>query len=117
MEIDFSIERFILKKSRCFPYSLISLVERNLQLLGAFAKLRLLIHYCCFRWAVKEATLKAFGSRLHFPEIFVNTKNARPSLQVVGSARKLFDEKGIRRQLVSISHETEYAIAFVVLES
>jgi len=73
--------------------------------------------FAASRWAVKEATLKACGSRLHFPEIFVSTKNARPSLQVVGSARSLFDEKGIRSQLLSISHEKEYAIAFVVLES
>jgi len=31
--------------------------------------------FAASRWAVKEATLKACGSRLHFPEIFVSTKS------------------------------------------
>eukprot|EP01083_Nonionella_stella_P045925 123039_1 len=71
------------------------------------------------RWAVKEATMKAFGKRILFPDISIKKapKSTRPELHITGAARRLFDRAGVTHGYVSLSHESEYAVAFVMLES
>jgi holo-[acyl-carrier protein] synthase len=72
------------------------------------------------RFAAKEAVIKAIGS-----EIQVNMKEAeiesseagRPLLRVYGRLEAFFKEKDIRTSHLSLSHEKEFGIAIVVLET
>ena len=77
-------------------------------------------HYAA-RFAAKEAFSKALGtgiSGFSLQEVYiVNDENGKPILKVEGSALKLLEEKfGECRLFVSLSHEKEYATAFVVIE-
>lgn len=70
------------------------------------------------RFAAKEATIKALGSReIALHEIRVaRSDDARPSLELTGRARARADALGVRQLAVSLSHSREYAVAVVVLE-
>jgi holo-[acyl-carrier protein] synthase len=70
------------------------------------------------RFAAKEATIKALGSReIALHEIRVaRADDARPSLELTGRARARADALGVRQLAVSLSHSREYAVAVVVLE-
>jgi holo-[acyl-carrier protein] synthase len=72
------------------------------------------------RWAVKEALHKALGSkRLLFPDIELvrgdpgGPRGAAPSLRLHGGAAHYQREKGLHF-FVSLSHEEEIAVAFVI---
>lgn len=73
----------------------------------------------CF--AMKEATLKAFGD---FPgrgiawcDIYITHEpTGKPVLHVAGNAKMLWDEKGVARGHVTITHDGDIAAAQVVLE-
>lgn len=76
-------------------------------------------HYAV-RFAAKEAFSKALGTGLTFDlkDVYI-TKNeeGKPFLQIQGSARKILDERcGKCSVHVSLSHEKEYAIAYVMIE-
>lgn len=77
-------------------------------------------HYAS-RFAAKEAFSKALGTGLcgfDLKEVFV-TKNdsGKPEIILTGKARTVFDERcGNANIHLSLSHEKEYAIAFVVIE-
>ncbi len=78
-------------------------------------------HYAV-RFAAKEAFSKALGTGLAFDlkDVFItNNPEGKPILNVQGSAKKLLEEKaGLSYNIhVSLSHEKEYALAFVVIES
>jgi len=72
------------------------------------------------RFAAKEAIVKAIGS-----EVFVNLKDievmndekGKPSIKVHGGLEKFFRDKEIRRCHLSLSHEKEFGVASVVLET
>ena len=73
------------------------------------------------RFAAKEAFMKAIGTgwgrELTFLEIEVATEDTgRPVLSVSGGARELADRAGVSNIHISLSHERDNAIAFVVLE-
>jgi holo-[acyl-carrier protein] synthase len=69
------------------------------------------------RWAAKEATMKALGQgigEVDPTEIEVTGREGRPpALLLHGTARALAEEQQVDLAL-SISHEDDYAIAFVV---
>jgi holo-[acyl-carrier protein] synthase len=71
------------------------------------------------RFAAKEAFVKAIGSEIHIPltdiEI-INDKSGRPSIKIKGKLKQFFKKKSIRHCHLSLSHEKEYGIAYVVLE-
>ena len=72
------------------------------------------------RFAVKEAVLKALGtgwsSGIRWTEISVmNKPTGKPRVEVAGKVKKLMDERGVKEIQVSISHDTDYSIAQVVL--
>lgn len=70
--------------------------------------------YFAGRWAAKEAAMKAVGTRILFPEILVARKpNSPPVIEFLGSAKVA---AGASKAHLSISHETEYAVAYVILE-
>ena len=100
------IERFFNEKERC---------REGLKSEAAKCQ-----HYAA-RFAAKEAFSKALGtgiSGFSLQEVYiVNDENGKPILKVEGSALKLMEEKfGECRLFVSLSHEKEYATAFVVIE-
>jgi holo-[acyl-carrier protein] synthase len=73
------------------------------------------------RWAAKEAMIKALGPGLgdgiKWIDIeVVNDLSGRPRIEVRNQVKCYFADQGIKAAFVSISHETEYGIAQVVLE-
>mmetsp|Transcript_9633 Transcript_9633/g.18786 ORF Transcript_9633/g.18786 Transcript_9633/m.18786 type:complete len:123 (+) Transcript_9633:33-401(+) len=74
--------------------------------------------YVGSRWAVKEAFVKAVGQPLIFSEVKVSKSEAgRPILEWSGSTLTKLASYGSLQAHVSISHETDYAVAVVVLMS
>ena len=77
-------------------------------------------HYAV-RFAAKEAFSKALGtgiSGFNLKEVYItNNSEGKPLLNIEGKALALMNERlGESNALVSLSHEKEYAIAFVVLD-
>ncbi|ALM52207.1 holo-ACP synthase [Halomonas huangheensis] len=73
------------------------------------------------RFAAKEAFLKALGTGLrlgmNWGEIqVVHNALGQPQLALSGTAARLTAERGITRSHLSISDESDMAVAFVVLE-
>lgn len=70
------------------------------------------------RFAAKEALIKALGS-LHgaaLTDIEI-TGNGAPVIRVKGRLLDLFRERSIKSSHVSLSHEREYGVACVVVET
>ncbi len=81
---------------------------------GAGASLSFASHF-----AAKEAYGKALGCGISFGLREVSVlpkKGGAPILKLSGRARALFEERGGSAIHLSLSHEAEYAVAFVVLE-
>lgn len=73
----------------------------------------------CF--AVKEAALKAIGDfpgrGVDWSEIYIShEKTGKPVLHVEGKAGIICEEKGVKKRHVSITHDGDMAIAYVILE-
>lgn len=74
------------------------------------------------RFAAKEAALKALGTglarglTLKDAEV-TNSADGQPGLQLHGRAAVLAHERGVTTTHLSLSHEDEYAIAYVILET
>lgn len=74
------------------------------------------------RFAAKEAAAKALGTGfsqgLGFAQIgVVNNLVGKPELYFLDKAYSLFQQKNIQHAHLSITHEKDYALAFVVFES
>ena len=84
------------------------------------------------RFAVKEAVMKALGTGwsggIRWTEIGVVNETAarpkgsekvvgtgKPRVEVTGNVKQMMDERGVKAIQVSISHDTDYSIAQVVL--
>ena len=77
-------------------------------------------HYAA-RFAAKEAFSKALGTGLvgfELKDVYVQKEESgKPYLVLENSARKIFDEKCSGGKIhLSLSHESEYAIASVIIE-
>lgn len=77
-------------------------------------------HYAV-RFAAKEAFSKALGSGISgfsLKDVYItNNSEGKPLLNIEGAALSLMKERlGECEAFVSLSHEKEYAIAFVILE-
>ena len=85
---------------------------------GASSKARLLAK----RFAAKEAAVKALGTGFSMG-ITLNMvairhdDSGRPLLELNSVAKKVAESKGVDVLLISISDETEYAVAMVVFEA
>jgi holo-[acyl-carrier protein] synthase len=73
------------------------------------------------RFAAKEAFCKALGTGLNgivLKDILVvNLRNGCPELRVSGTAEAALKKTGANRVHISLTHETDNAVAMVVLES
>jgi holo-[acyl-carrier protein] synthase len=74
------------------------------------------------RFAAKEAFLKALGTGLRDglswqQVVVVRDQLGCPSLQLSGRAAQLLAERGARTAHLSYSHDGDYAVATVILES
>lgn len=73
------------------------------------------------RWAAKEATMKALGvgigdiDPLHIE--ICSVEGQPPQLVLTGSAAVAAKQQGIQELSLSMTHETQYALAFVVAYS
>ncbi len=77
--------------------------------------------YVASRFAAKEACVKALGTGfsqgLGFGQIGVaNNSAGKPELYFLDKAYLLYQQKNIQKAHLSITHERDYAVAFVVLE-
>jgi holo-[acyl-carrier protein] synthase len=77
----------------------------------------------CFagRFAAKEAFFKAVGSGfrngIHWTDIEVdNDPMGRPSLSLHRRAKEVFQAQRIQKAFLTLSHDTPYAVAHVILE-
>lgn len=72
------------------------------------------------RFAAKEAMLKALGTGLskgiRFKDIEVTYKEKLPTILLKREALKQFNLLSGSKVFLSISHEKEYAIAYVIIE-
>ena len=78
-------------------------------------------HYAA-RFAAKEAFSKALGTGIcgfNLKEVYITNDNeGKPCLNIEGAALELMQKRfGQCKAFVSLSHEKEYAVAFVILEN
>ena len=75
------------------------------------------IQYLATLWAVKEATIKATGKRLLFPDIqYTKNEIKAPIIVLHNEALEWFKNTEYDNILVSVSHDDGYTIAFVVVQ-
>ena len=72
------------------------------------------------RFAAKEATMKSLGTGVRgvgWKDIeVVRASSGAPGIKLHGRAQARAQRLGVREISVSLSHSTEYAVAFVVVE-
>jgi holo-[acyl-carrier protein] synthase len=71
------------------------------------------------RFAAKEALMKAVGKAqgLSFQEVqIVKDENGKPSFELTGQSEKTVLDKGIANLHLSLSHDGQMAIAYVIAE-
>ena len=73
------------------------------------------------RFAAKEAMLKALSTRwnekVNWLDIeVINEEQGNPILKIKGRTLRLMKKMGVYQTHLSLSHERDYALAFVVLE-
>ena len=79
------------------------------------------VSYCAGRWAAKEAVAKAlgcgFGAKCRWLDITIRKMDSgAPEVVLSELTAQTAKDLGIGKIHVSISHEKEYAVAFVVAE-
>ena len=109
----------------------VSRLEKSLDKIGSRAFTACELDYaqksthCCEhlagRWAAKEALAKAlgcgFGERCSWLDIeVINTASGQPEIHLSGRTLQTFLLMGGQKIHLSISHEKEYATAFVIVE-
>jgi len=84
--------------------------ERDYALAAADPSPRLAV-----RWAAKEAFAKVWPASLGWRDVWVEHQGGRPKLRFAAPLAQEMKRQGLVCHL-SLSHESEYAVAFVVLE-
>ncbi|MBN1849668.1 MAG: holo-ACP synthase [Deltaproteobacteria bacterium] len=78
------------------------------------------VSYYATRFAAKEAVFKCFGiagDEVSLGEIeILDNDVGQPHVTLLGRAREIARQKGIRDVRVSLSYETDYAVAFAVAQ-
>jgi len=114
-----NISRFKKMKSlKSFSEKVLSDNELKISLIYNEEKL---IKYLAKQFAGKEALSKAFGTGIRKPILLkeleiLRDKNGKPYFNPLGDVKKTIVSLGITKTHVSLSDESEYAIAFAILE-
>ena len=79
------------------------------------------LRYLATRFAAKEAFAKAIGLGIRLPMTWraceiLNAPGGKPVIALPGELAAWFDERGLKAT-VSVSDESDYAVAFVVVET
>lgn len=79
------------------------------------------VAYLATRFSAKEAFSKAIGMGMRMPMTWrnceiVKARSGKPEIQLHGALAQWFEAKGLKAH-VSVSDETDYATAFVVVET
>ena len=78
------------------------------------------ILYYSTRFAGKEAVFKALGVQADFVRLndieILNEESGQPKVTLLGNLKKVAKGKGIESIIISLSYDTEYAIAFAIAE-
>ena len=79
------------------------------------------LSYLATRFSAKEAFSKAIGLGLHMPMTWraceiLNAASGKPEIHLHGELATWFEARGLRAH-VTVTDETEYAAAFVVVET
>ena len=68
--------------------------------------------YLAGRFAAKEAVFKSLGTGGYWQDIEVlSEKNNKPYIVLQGRMKRIADRKGVKKILISLSHDSDYAIA------
>ena len=110
------IQKIILKNRESFIKRVLTEHEQAL-----FANKADSAAFCAKRFAAKEAFAKALGTGIgrvvSFQDLTVrNNDNGKPHFIPSEKLRLYLLEKGVKQAHLSISDESQYAVAFVVLE-
>lgn len=78
------------------------------------------VSYFAMRFAGKEAVFKCFGIdgsgiRLHEIEI-LGAEMGQPQVTLFGKFSEIAAKKGVKNILISLSHDTDYAVAFAIAQ-
>ena len=111
------IQKIILKNKEGFIKRVLTEHEQAL-----FANKADSAAFCAKRFAAKEAFSKALGTGIgrvvSFQDLTVrNNDNGKPHFIPSEKLRLYLLEKGVKQAHLSISDESQYAVAFVVLEA
>ena len=114
-----NISRFKKMKSlKSFSKKVLSDNELKISLIYNEEKL---IKYLAKQFACKEALSKAFGTGIRKPILFkelevLRDEKGKPYFNPLGDVKKTIVNLGITKTHVSLADESEYAIAFAILE-
>ena len=111
------IQKIILKNREGFIKKVLTEHEQAL-----FANKADSAAFCAKRFAAKEAFSKALGTGIgravSFQDLTIrNNDNGKPHFIPSEKLRLYLLEKGVKQAHLSISDESQYAVAFVVLEA
>jgi holo-[acyl-carrier protein] synthase len=78
------------------------------------------IRFLATRFAAKEAFSKALGLGMHMPMTWramqtLNSPSGKPVAVTSGALKEFMEKNGLTAQ-ISITDETDYAVAFVIVE-
>ena len=79
------------------------------------------VRYLATRFSAKEAFSKAIGLGMHMPMTWraceiVKARSGKPEIALHGALADWFSQRGLRAH-VTVTDESEYAAAFVVVET
>lgn len=78
------------------------------------------VAYFASRFAGKEAVFKCFGidgSGIHLNEIEIRgAETEQPQVRLLGKFREIAKEKGVKDIQISLSYDTDYAVAFAIAQ-
>ena len=107
-----------MKSLQLFSEKILSVNE--LQVSSSYDESKL-ISYLAKQFACKEALSKAFGTGIRKPVLFkdleiLRDEKGKPYFNPLGDVKKTIINLGITKTHVSLADESEYAIAFAILE-
>ena len=78
------------------------------------------VAYFATRFAGKEAVFKCFGidgSGIHLNEIEIRGgETEQPQVRLLGKFREIAEKKGVKDIQISLSYDTDYAVAFAIAQ-